>query len=191
LTSSKVPSTLKTVAGIGLAAFIFAIAMFFLVQRFRLMSRVSRRLAGSRFGGRLSGLLQLLHDTDEMIVKFYTERQRRCTTAIGVAFINWPLGTLEIYCIMGFLGHLPSFADAWIIETVVQLVSAGTFFIPATIGTQEGAFIVICSAITGNSSLGLAVSLVRRFREILWILTGLAIGWLFSIKPTSPNRTIS
>lgn len=191
LTSNKLPTTFKLVAGLGLAALSFGIVMFFLVQRLRLISRMSRWLAGSRFGKRLSRLERSLHETDEMIVSFYAKRQRRFGTALGVAFINWPLGVLEIYCIMGLLGHLPSFTDAWIIDTVVQLVSAGTFFIPATIGTQEGAFILVCSSITGNPALGLAVSLVRRFREILWILAGLAISWLFSFKPTLPDRTIS
>ncbi len=191
LTSDRLPTTFKTVAGLGLAAFSFTIAVFFLVQRFQLMSLISRWLGSSRFGSRFSGVLRGLRDTDEMVVGFYTSQRRRFPAALGVAFLNWPLGVLEIYYAMDFLGHLPSIADAWIIETVVQLISAGTFFIPATIGTQEGAFMVACSAIAGNPSLGLAVSLVRRFREIIWILAGLAIWWLFSFKPTLPNRRIS
>jgi hypothetical protein len=35
----------------------------------------------------------------------------------------------------------------------------------------------------GNSSLGLAALIIRRSREIVWILTGLGIWWWYSLQP--------
>ena len=72
--------------------------------------------------------------------------------------------------------------DAWIIESVAQMVRTGTFFIPASIGAQEGAFMVISGAITGSPSLGLAVGIVRRLREIIWIGCGFAFGAIYSLR---------
>jgi hypothetical protein len=71
-------------------------------------------------------------------------------------------------------------AEAWSIEAVVELVRVCAFFIPAGIGAQEGALVLIISPITGQPPLGLTVALVRRFREILWIAWGGVIGWRFS-----------
>jgi hypothetical protein len=56
---------------------------------------------------------------------------------------------------MYLLGHPITFTDAWIIEAMAQLVRAGTFFIPSSIGAQEATFTVVCSAITGTPSLGI------------------------------------
>ena len=75
-------------------------------------------------------------------------------------------------------------ADAdWIIEAVAQLVRTGTFFIPASIGAQEGAFLLVCGAITGSPTLGVSVSVVRRLREVIWIVWGFTLGSILSMKP--------
>jgi hypothetical protein len=78
-------------------------------------------------------------------------------------------------------GHLSQTYQLIInIEAVMELVRACAFFIPAGIGAQEGALVLIIWPITGQPLLGLAVALVRRLREILWIAWGGAIGWRFS-----------
>jgi hypothetical protein len=82
-----------------------------------------------------------------------------------------------------FLGHPVTVAEAWVIEAVVSLVRAALFVIPANIGTQESILLVMCEFTTGVPAVGVAVSLLRRFREILWIAGGLVIGWSFSLKP--------
>jgi hypothetical protein len=106
-----------------------------------------------------------------------------------VGFLNWPLGVLEIYVLMQFLQHPISFADAWLFDSVAQLVRAGTFFIPANIGTLEGSLVLLGASLTGSLELGLAISLIRRVKDILWIILGLLIWWLFSLRPTLPDRS--
>lgn len=86
---------------------------------------------------------------------------------------------------MVFLGAPVSFWEAWIIEATAQLVRAGLFFIPAGIGVQEGAFVLICGAITGTPALGVAVSIVRRIREVVWIAWGFLIGTVARTGPSS------
>ncbi len=41
---------------------------------------------------------------------------------------------------------------------------------------------LIAGAITGQPALGLAVALVRRAREIVWILAGFALGWRYAFR---------
>ncbi len=183
LASDGLSSSYKAVAGLGLLAFSTAIALFFLVQRLRIASRVVSWLGRLSFTRRIEELLHLVSAVDERLLRFYTLHRRRFCTALTLSITNWLLGVVEIYWILRLLGHPVSFTEAWIIEAMAQLVRAGTFFIPSSIGAQEATFTVVCSAITGIPSLGLAASVLRRSREILWISAGLGIWWWYSLKP--------
>ncbi len=99
------------------------------------------------------------------------------STNVLLTLANWVLGAVELYLIFWFFDNPISMAEAWSIEAVVELVRAGAFFIPAGIGAQEGALVLIVAPITGQPPLGLAVALVRRLREIVWIVWGGVIGW--------------
>jgi len=179
---ARVPLALKSVAGAGLAALGSGILLFYLVQRFRVSTLAGRRLSRFRAGRRLVGVLHHIAEFDDRLVRFYTARHARFAGALVLGFANWVLGVVEVWAAMHFLGHPVSFADAWIIESVAQLVRAGLFFIPGAIGAQEGAFVLIAGALTGDGVLGFALALVRRFRELVWIATGLVLAWLYSLR---------
>jgi len=166
----------KLSAGLGLAIFSLAIAIFFVMQRFKLFSR-SGRLFSRSGGGRF---LDMIHVTEDRLIAFYTGHRVRFAVALVLAFTHWMLGVVTVYYTFLFLGHPITFTEAWIVEAFTQLVRAATFFIPGNLGTQDGAFVVITTALTGNPALGLAAALVRRGREIVWILWGLALGWRYA-----------
>jgi hypothetical protein len=69
-----------------------------------------------------------------------------------------------------------------IIEAFMLLVRTLFFFVPADIGTQEGALVIACSAITGSPSLGLALAAIRRARDLLFVAWGLGIGFWYSLR---------
>jgi uncharacterized membrane protein YbhN (UPF0104 family) len=73
-------------------------------------------------------------------------------------------------------------SEAWIIEAIAQLVRSGAFFIPGGLGVQEGAFMIVIEAMTGQGVLGLAVAVIRRFREIVWIAWGILLGGFSSFS---------
>lgn len=165
------------VAGIVLVVFALGIGVFAAAQPRRVWSRVLGSLSTRPWGRRLTGLLPHIEDVDVRFVEFYRGQRGRFAVALALALVNWVIGAIELYVVMGLLGHAISFADAWVVETVVQLVRAAAFFIPAGIGAQEGAFLVVVATLTGQPPLGLAVAAVRRSREIVWIAWGLALGW--------------
>lgn len=195
LDDARIPELYKRVAGAGLLALALGIALFYLVQRLRVSSYAWSRLsglpAGARIRRRLENALLLIRELEDCLVSFYTGHGRRFAAALGLALLNWLLGVAEIYFAMHFLGQPVSVAEAWIIESVAQLVRAGTFFIPASIGAQEGAFLIVCTALTGEPLLGLALALVRRFRELVWIVAGLCFGWLYSFRRRGTRRAAS
>ena len=183
LFSTKVGDHSKTIAGIGLTALIIGIGGFFLVQRYKITSTSANWISKTTFGKKFQHALEMIHELEDKLVHFYTEHRSRFLATLGLALLNWSLGTIEVYLVMQFLNHPITLADALIIESFAQLVRAGTFFIPASIGAQEGAFFLICNAITGVPALGVAIAMIRRFREIVWIALGLFVWWLYSLKP--------
>ncbi|MDP6486118.1 MAG: flippase-like domain-containing protein [Alphaproteobacteria bacterium] len=170
---------------IGLAVLMVGIAVVFAVQRLKVTSTVWEWLSRRRFGRRLARVLHHIQDLDDRLVESYDRDHGKFLLALALTFVNWVLGAVELYLILWFFGHPVSVAEAWCIEAVVELARAGAFFIPAGIGVQEGAMVLIITPITGQPSLGLAVALVRRLREIIWIGWGFLIAWRYSI-PTKP-----
>ncbi len=180
--SAAMPSTYKVLAASGLAAFGLGTALFFAVQRLKITSLAGIWLSRLDFAKRLEEVLHHIHDFDERLVRFYTRHKGRFAWAVVFAFVNWMMGVLEVYYALSFLGRPVTLSEAWIIEAAAQLVRAGTFFIPASIGAQEGAFLLISSAVTGSPALGVALAVVRRFREVLWLLWGASLGAMFSFR---------
>ena len=64
---------------------------------------------------------------------------------------------------------------ATIIEALGTGVRFATFFIPASLGTLEGAYAAAFTAFGWTAGDGLAFSLVRRARQVVWIGVGLVI----------------
>jgi len=51
------------------------------------------------------------------------------------------------------------------------------FFIPSNLGTLEGVFVIVVNILKDSTSLGLAVAIIRRLREVIWISIGLILGF--------------
>lgn len=178
--SDQFGAAYKSVAGAGLVGLTVGIAGFFLVQRYRITSSSAGWLSRTRFGAKLIHALKHIQELDDKLVSFYTEHRHRFAVTILLGTLNWFLGAVEIYVVMYCLDHPVSFADAMIIESLVQLVRTGTFFIPAGIGAQDGIFFLVCNVITGQPELGVAVAMIRRFREFIWVGLGLLVYWIYS-----------
>ncbi len=181
---ASLPAAFPAAVAAGLTALGLGVLGFYAVQRWRLAGRLAGRLARHRRGRRLGAILDHVHEVDDLFVAFYAGRPGRFAAALLLAFLAWALGAVEIYLVMGFLGRPVGWADAWMLEAVAQLVRAGTFFIPGSIGASEAGFLIMVEALTGQASLGLALALVRRARELVWIAWGFLLGWLHALRPT-------
>ena len=177
----------KFSAGIGLLAFSLGIMGFFCVQRFRGFSRTGGSFFRTRFGKPLHKWFEGMKSFEHELLLFYSGSSGRFSRATSLAFLNWIVGTMEVFVIAVFLGSPISIWEAWILESAVQLTRVATFFIPLSLGTQEGALFMVTAAITGDGASDVAISLVKRMREIVWIALGFAIGWRMPItSKTAP-----
>lgn len=177
LLSPQFSATFKYSTGVGLLAFSASILGFFCVQRFLGLSRNGGAFFRTRFGKPLLKWFDGMKSFEHELLLFYSGADGRFSRATSLAFLNWIIGTVEVFVIASFLGSPISIWEAWILESAVQLTRAATFFIPLSLGAQEGALFMVAAAITGDGAFGITISLVKRLREIIWIAWGFAIGW--------------
>jgi putative membrane protein len=191
LEAPQLPASYKTVAGIGLGGVGLGTLLFFAVQRLKLSSLVGKFVSARGIAIWLADILHHVEEVEDRFIDFYTHNRARLATAVVLASLNWIIGAVEIYATLWFLGHPVSIWDAWMIESVAQMVKAATFFIPSSLGAQEGAFLFMVSALTGSPPLGIAVAVVRRFRELVWIGSGFLMGTVYSLTPASARAAIA
>jgi len=116
-----------------------------------------------------------VHRVDRAVRGFYRSHWRSLLLSVGFHFASWLVGTVEVLLILQSL-HVPaSLVTATVIEALGTGVRFATFFVPASLGTLEGAYAAAFAALGWAASDGLAFSLVRRGRQAVWIGLGLAI----------------
>jgi uncharacterized protein (TIRG00374 family) len=182
ISSNILDGKYNLISGVGLIILSLFILFFFLIQRFKLISYASKILSRNKLFYWLNSIIDHINKVENILISFYKGHYQRTGYAFILAFANWVLGATEIFITMHLIGHPISLANAWIIEAIAQLVRTATFFIPASIGAQEGAFLIIGSAVTGSPTIGFTMAVVRRAREIIWITWGLVVFYT-----TNPN----
>lgn len=174
----------KVIAGVGLVVLAVAILIFFAIQRYGVSSALATLLSHWTGGRRLAHAIESIAEVEGRFVAFYSRSHARFGWALALAFGNWLVGVAEIYYALYFLGFPVSWTEAWIIEAAAQLIRTGTFLIPASLGAQEGVFLLLCGAMTGSPTSGVALALARRLREIVWIAAGFGISALLRDRIT-------
>lgn len=114
-----------------------------------------------------------LQELDGTIRGFYTHHQQTFYAALTTFFLAWLTETLEVYAILYYLGVT---IDVWTSISIAALtvfIKGGTFFIPGSLGAQEGGYTLLLMSFGYTEVTGITFALIRRLREILWILLGL------------------
>ena len=93
-------------------------------------------------------------------------RPGRLLLAMAWHSISWLLGGVEVCLAVHFLGHDTSLSNGMVIESLGQALKAAGFAVPGALGVQEGGYIVICQAFSLSPELAIALSLMKRLREV-------------------------
>ena len=88
----------------------------------------------------------------------------------------WVLGTGEVWLGLYVLGSPISLTEAFIMESLCQAVRTAGFAIPGALGIQEGGYVFVGRLLGLDEETSLALSLARRFRDLLLGLPGL-LAW--------------
>jgi len=160
---------------LAICVFILLIFGFYVAQRggmFLSLSRVLERLAGDRdWLSQLTTAAML----DRTVARMY-RRRGRFIKACAWRFLTWMLGAGEVWLAMFFLGYPVSILEAIMLESLGNAIRSTAFLIPGALGVQEGGYILLGSFIGIGAETALALSLIKRVRELVWGVPGL-ISW--------------
>jgi uncharacterized protein (TIRG00374 family) len=90
-----------------------------------------------------------------------------------VYLLGWLAEALEVYVIIFYLAGSASMPSAISIGALSVLIKGGTFFIPGSLGAQDGGNLLLVKAFGYSDVTGITFALLRRFRELVWIGIGL------------------
>ena len=152
-------------------------ASFLAAQRLGLVERLSGSLA--KLGERARwGTLEGLQAFGPALQRIYAD-PRALAVSSATHLVSWLLGVLETGAGLWALGLHPSWREALVVESLGQVVRALGFAIPGALGVQEGGYVLSCSLFGVAPPQALALSLIRRVREIALGAPGLML-WQWS-----------
>ena len=132
-------------------------------------------------GGQLLKMFGIIEDAayaetlDRALRDYYRTQWRRFSLSLGFHLVGWLLGALDVVIILWALGVSVPLATATVIEALGSGVRFATFLVPASFGPSEAANAAAFAALGFGAGAGLAFSFVRRARQVVWIVIGLAV----------------
>jgi putative membrane protein len=163
---------LARAALVGLALLVTAVCGFWLVQHRGLFGGLSRLFgAAIRVGDRAR--LTAGADALDAAVRALHRDRRAIACSVGWHLASWVVGSLETWLALRFLGHPMPVATALMVESLAQVVRSSAFAVPAALGVQEGGYLLLGGAIGLDNHTALALSLVRRGRDLVFGVPGL------------------
>jgi putative membrane protein len=107
--------------------------------------------------------------------------------AMGLSLLSYLLGSFETWYALTLLGHPVGLQAAIAIEALTQAARHASFLVPAGLGVQEAAVILIGHLAGVGGDVALSLALVKRMREVLiGIPALLSWQWFETRRPRRP-----
>jgi len=153
----------------------FAATGFYAVQRlgiFRWSATLASRLAKS---AGWDSVVQGGEAIDQTIRLVYA-RRRGVAGCYFFWILSWFIASGEVWFALWVLGFTSNFITAVILESAALAIRGAAFLVPGAVGVQEGGYILLGNLLGIPGEIALALSLVRRVRELALGIPGL-IAW--------------
>ncbi len=95
--------------------------------------------------------------------------------AAGWHLLSWSLGAVEVWLMAASLGLDLSATHAFALESLGMTARGAGFAVPGAIGVQEGGLVLAAGLLGIPPDIGLALSVLKRLREVLVGVAGLAL----------------
>jgi hypothetical protein len=137
---------------------------------------ILRRLAGWRIlAPRLQPFHRAAEAIDARIVHFHAANRRRFLGAAALCFLGYWGGVLETWIVLRLLAPSSGWTASLVLGILPMVLSNAVFFVPAKLGGAEGIRTAVAVLVGLSAAQGAAFSLIRRTRELLWVVPGWAL----------------
>ena len=92
--------------------------------------------------------------------------------------LGWIAGAFEIYVFLWIIGIDAGIGDVILLESFSGVIRAIAFFIPAGIGIQELAFVIIGQYLGFSGTISFSIAMGRRIREVLVGIPAV-LAWIY------------
>eukprot|EP01037_Dinobryon_pediforme_P001518 gene1518-1541_t len=99
--------------------------------------------------------------------------------ASAIHLLAWALGTFEVYLALTAMGVPVTLTEALVIESLGMAARSAGFVVPGALGVQEAGFILVCGLFQIHPDTAIALSMVKRVRELTVGIPGL-VAWQWS-----------
>lgn len=161
-------------SGLGLVLVVLAIQL----QRRRIVGRGARLLLGLRLGSRRiwTRALPGADAIDAAISGYYAGQRRDLAISIAWGAGGWLAGALELWLFLTLATPAENpLALAIVLEAAILITKGLGLFVPGSLGVQEGGIVWLFVALGLGKPAGVTYAVLRRSREVLWILLGFAL----------------
>ncbi len=114
------------------------------------------------------------------------DNKGRIAASVAWHLMAWLAGALEAWVALRLLGHPLDLADVLAMESIIFAIRSVAFVVPGAIGLQEGGYMIFGAVLGLPTEVALAVSLLKRGRELLLGL-GALVAWHFVEGATKPK----
>jgi putative membrane protein len=140
------------------------------------------QMNGSRWAGRLGSRLFAssaghAQNFSAAVNAIYRARNRVALSVL-LQFAGWIASGLWLWVVLAVMDVHPGFWSAVAIQALVEGLRSATVFIPAAIGIQEAGYAAVAPVFGLPPEIGLAVSLLRRARDVL-VAVPVLLLWQF------------
>ncbi|MBL0174786.1 MAG: flippase-like domain-containing protein [Ignavibacteria bacterium] len=164
---------------------VWVVTIPFRMESISSLFRAASRIRSRSFRSLLERLGPLAQRIDTDVLAFTRSHRARFGRAFGAFALGWLCLASETFLIATLLGTNLTLGQAILFEGAVSLLRAAFFFLPGALGAQEAGTVLLFQAL-GIPDPGIAAAafvLLRRLRELVWIVVGLFLLWRFQMHP--------
>ena len=171
--------------GVGVLAALGTVSLlFYRSTAFVRLMELASRVVADRWRG-MSGVVTQF----DARVRIVHAHRRAIVASFAWQSAGWLAGAGEVWLALHVLGSAISIERAMLIEAFIQSVSSVAFLVPGAVGVQEGAFLLIGTALGIDGPTSLALAATRRLRDLVIFLPGLAAWFLAGGRGSARRET--
>ncbi|MFT5208135.1 MAG: hypothetical protein ACI9CF_001904 [Candidatus Omnitrophota bacterium] len=119
-------------------------------------------------------------EADKGLKLFFSTRSMDAAISFGWQFLGWVLALFEVLIAFRILGLEITLGQAFIFQSILQVIKTASFMIPGNLGAQEKGLAMLAIHLGYSATDGFILSAIKRFRQFVWVVGGLILWKRFN-----------